>query len=456
MNATLSDALLKTVLMAASFCCAALLLRAGSAAGLHVPLDPNEGWNAYHALAAMSGQDLYPRTLMVNNYPPLSFYVVGLLGKPLGDYIIAGRLVSLASFLTIAMGLAALIRQIGGTVLDGIFAALLFAAALSITSNYVGMNDPQLLGHALQIQALLLLWRERPALWPAALLLAAGLFVKQNLFVLPLAALLWLALQDHARAIRFALYGIGFGLAGLLAGAMFLHVNILAELAAPRIWNMANLKNATLNYLSWATLPLLLTAWTSWRLRYDPWMRFCAFYAAIALAAGIGFSAGDGVDANIFFDLDIAMALGVGVALGRLPATGRGLLAFLYTLPLALFLARNFHDGNFAYTEGFQKQAPLDSAFIAVRPGPALCEMLSLCYWAGKPAEADMFNLSEQFKTGTRSDDALAGLIRAHYFQIVQLDSLDAFPLGAKVHAAMNAAYRVDHIDDNGVFLVPR
>ena len=456
MNATLSNALLKTVLMAASFCCAAMLLRAGSAAGLHVPLDPNEGWNAYHAMAAMNGQDLYPHTLMVNNYPPLSFYVIGLLGKPLGDYIIAGRLVSLVSFLTIAMGLAVLIRQIGGTVLDGIFAALLFAAALSITSNYLGMNDPQLLGHALQIQALLLLWRERPALWPAALLLTAGLFVKQNLFVLPLAALVWLALRDRTLAIRFSLYGLGFGLAGLLAGAALLHVNILTEIAAPRLWSIANLQTATLQYLSWAALPLLLTAWTGWRLRHDPWMRFCALYAAVALAAGIGFSAGDGVDANIFFDLDIAMALGVGVALSRIPVPWRGPLAFFYALPLALFLARNFHDGNFAYTEGFQKQAPLDSAFIAVRSGPALCEMLSLCYWADKPAEADLFNLSEQFKTGARSDEQLAGLMRARFFHVVQLDSLDAFPLGIKVKTAMDAAYRVDHIDDNGVFLVPR
>jgi hypothetical protein len=33
---------------------------------------------------------------------------------------------------------------------------------------------------------------------------------------------------------------------------------------------------------------------------------------------------------------------------------------------------------------------------------------------------------------------------------------METFPLGVKVQAAMNAAYRVDHIDDNGVFLVPR
>src|SRR5437660_10308378 len=47
-------------------------LRAALIARLHVPLDPNEGWNAYHAAAAMAAGNPYPPagSLMVNNYPP--------------------------------------------------------------------------------------------------------------------------------------------------------------------------------------------------------------------------------------------------------------------------------------------------------------------------------------------------------------------------------------------------
>jgi len=52
--------LLKTVLMALAFAAAVMLLRDGMAIGLHVPLDPNEGWNAYHAQAAMTGQRFIP------------------------------------------------------------------------------------------------------------------------------------------------------------------------------------------------------------------------------------------------------------------------------------------------------------------------------------------------------------------------------------------------------------
>src|SRR5437868_11040222 len=55
-----------------------LLARNVLAIPVLAPLDPNEGWNAAHALALLAGHGLYPppQSLMVNNYPPLSFYLV--------------------------------------------------------------------------------------------------------------------------------------------------------------------------------------------------------------------------------------------------------------------------------------------------------------------------------------------------------------------------------------------
>jgi hypothetical protein len=45
--------------------------------GRYLPLDPNEGWNAYFADAAIHGGVLYPAAdaLITNNYPPLSLAV---------------------------------------------------------------------------------------------------------------------------------------------------------------------------------------------------------------------------------------------------------------------------------------------------------------------------------------------------------------------------------------------
>ena len=456
MSARLSDILTKAVLMAAAFAAATLVLRDGFALGLKVPLDPNEGWNAYHTLAAIFGNALYPHDGMTNNYPPLSFFVVGMLGRSLGDFVVAGRMVSLVSFVAIAMALAALVRQMEGVVMGGILAALFFASVLLFTTDYVAMNDPQLMGHALQVEALLLLAREKPQTVFAALLAAAGLFIKQNLFILPLAALIWLTLHDRRQAVRFALYGIGFGVLGLIVSWAGLGVNVLSEMAAPRLWTILNVQTGFGRYLSWAALPILLTAALAWTFRRDRWMQLASLYAGVALVAGVLLSSGDGVDANIFFDLDIAMALTAGLALGKLPDPWRGPLALGLAAPLALFLARNFHDGNFAYSEGFQRQAGPDIAFLTLARGPTLCESLSLCYWAGKPATLDVFNTAEAFKTGARSDEGLAAQIRQRKFAAIQMDSLTDFALGARVRGALETAYRVDHIDDNGVFLVPR
>src|SRR5262249_27396885 len=51
-----------------------------------IEIGENGGGNAYHADAAMGSVALYPSpdTLIVNNYPPLSFYALGYLGKIFG------------------------------------------------------------------------------------------------------------------------------------------------------------------------------------------------------------------------------------------------------------------------------------------------------------------------------------------------------------------------------------
>jgi hypothetical protein len=64
-----------------------------------------EGWNAYFQDAAAIGENIYPPAgnLLVNNYPPLSFYAIGLLGKAIGaDNLFVGRAVSLIALVTVA------------------------------------------------------------------------------------------------------------------------------------------------------------------------------------------------------------------------------------------------------------------------------------------------------------------------------------------------------------------
>jgi len=419
----------------------ALLARNTMAIPLLAPLDPNEGWNAAHTLALLAGHGLYPppQSLMVNNYPPLSFYLVAALTPVTGDAIIAGRVLSLFAFLAVCAGLMLVVRQMALSAHAGWVAVLFFAATLLIASNYIGMDDPQLLGHAVQLFALLLVLRRRPMAGGAGF--AVSLFLKHNLLALPLAAAVWLWRRDKRAALRFAVSGGGLAILGLVLFHLFYGISLLSVVASPRLISLANVERAA-SQLWWAVLPL-----AGLMLLRDPRRDFCLIYAGAALVFGLAFCAGDGVDVNVFFDLAIACALALGLA-----AETNSARAALCALPLPLFLIVNFHDSNFFFTSDFRSQSANDIAFLKSRPGPALCDQLSLCLWADKGAAVDVFNIGEQIKTGARDPAKLARMIAAHRFAVLQLDDLDAL---GPVRQTIERHYRADHSDDNGTFFTP-
>ena len=419
-----------------------LLIRNILAIPAHVPLDPNEGWNAAHALSLLARQALYPppQSLMVNNYPPLSFYLVGALSRLTGDAIIAGRILALLSFLGACGGIALMLRQMACGARACLVAALFFAATLLIASDYVGMDDPQLLGHAVQLAALLLLLREK--ILVAALVFAVSLFLKHNLLALPLTAAVWLFGRDRHQAWRFLLCGLAAMGLGLILFRLFYGANLPALLASPRLLSWTNVQSG-ISHLWWAVLPLACLV-----VLRSPWRGFCLLYAGFALLFGLVFSAGDGVDTNAFFDLAIACALILGLV-----SENAFTLAAFSALPLPLFLIFNFHDNDFFFTRDFAAQSARDIAFLTSRPGPVLCDQLSLCLWAGKGAQVDVFNVGEQIKTGKRGPASLTGMIAAHRFSVLQLQDLDA--LGPSVRGSIETHYRLHHSDDNGRFLIP-
>ena len=410
-----------------------------------VPLDPNEGWNAAHTLAVMAGQALYPppQSLMVNNYPPLSFYLMAALTRHGHDVIVMGRWLSMLSFVATSASIGLALRLMRCHWTAAAFGGLFFAGVVLITSDYAGINDPQLLGHALQMAALLLLLREKLIL--SALLFAISLGIKHNLLALPLASAAWVIWQDYRTGFSFLLWMAAVVLALLIAFQLHFGLSLLDELASPRLWSLSNIVAAGTR-LWWILLPLA-AATGIWP---DRASLLCGLYGAIALLLGLGFAGGDGVDANVFFDLGIALALTLGLAMdrGRWPE-----LAAASAVPLILFLGVTFHDNNFFFTGAFRQQVPADIAFLKARPGPALCDQLSLCLWAGKQAEVDVFNVGEAIKTGARDPKVLTQMIAARHFATLQLNDLDA--LGPQARAAITAHYRVHHRDDNGAFLIP-
>jgi len=434
--------------------------------GAHVAFDPNEGWNAYHAAAAMSGRALYPppQSYFINNYPPLSFYLVGALGSATHDNIIAGRIISLFSFLAIAGGIWQAARLMRCSDISAITAILFFMICLLVGSDYVGMDDPQLLAHALEIGALVVLLQPSENNWLAALLFVIAVFVKHNLVAMPLAVTVWFAIYDRDRAIRFVAAGLVFALVGLAAFHWIYGGGLPAHLTSARTYSFALLIANASDWLVWGAVPVLVVGALVALHREDEFVIFCALYAGLSIAIGVALSGGAGVDTNVFFDADIALALGVGLAIDRFdmrsawrPAAISAALLLPLAVGLYLRADEDWRDPDY-WAHPMSEEDALsrsDIVFLASHPGPALCETLALCYWANKPAEVDTFNAGEAIATGSVSDAPLIQKIQSRAYAVMEFDTMEPFALGPRVHAAVLAAYRVDHTNDDGVFLVP-
>ncbi|GAA0551356.1 MFS family permease [Rhizomicrobium palustre] len=432
---------------------------------LAVPLDPNEGWNAYHTAALMRGGALYPpaHAYIVNNYPPLSFYVVGAAGKLIGDYIFAGRIVSFLALGFILVALRAIARHMGARRDAALLPSLLFLTVLILFSDYAGMDDPQMLAHAVALGGLWVLLarpRTRQRLALSAVLFVASIFVKHNIIALPATAFLWLLYVDR----KAAGYFLGFGIAFLSMGLGLFHllygVSLLSVVATARMYSTEQLFEMGGAWLTAMAGPLLGFVLLAGRFYRKPYVVFCIGYAITSIALGLAFLGGAGVDANAMFEADIALGLSGGLLISYLPGWRKAIASAAYVLPFLFFAARN-DDWKVANLQlhPFRAESAIasgDIAFMKAQKGPGLCEMLSFCYWAGKPPAVDFFNVGQQFDTGVRSDAEIAALVEAKHYAVIQFDPDSPYSLGEAVHDAMERSYRIHHSDWYGTFYVPK
>jgi hypothetical protein len=458
---------LRVLTLATAIGCMLGLMHIVCVISFQVPFDPNEGWNAAFAHAVLATGSPYPPApnLMVNNYPPLSFYLVAAISKMTGDAIVAGRVVALTALFAVALGIETAARWMGCTRLEALFAALLFTAGLMLTTDYVGMDDPQLLGHAVAMGGLLLALREprTPRLMVAsALLFVLAFFVKHNLVVLPAALALWLLLADRRHAITFIASGLIFLLIGLGLFKQVYGVSLLSQIDSARTYGVANIWSGLAQWAPWGAAPAAGAAALYLIARHDRHAMLCAIYVLVAIVAGAYFLGGAGVDSNALFDADIALALCAGLLMNRLPLPlWRGAAAVLYAIPLiaglwALDAPWRTSDYWLHPLAEDRSAAAGEIALIRTADGPVLCEMLSLCYWADKPAEADVFNLDQAYLTGARNDAGLVRAIEAKHFALIQFEQLEPFPLTPAIHRALLKNYRIVRSDDDRVFFAPR
>jgi hypothetical protein len=455
----------------------------------------DEGWNAFFAAAAVSGGHLYPdqNSYMVNNYPPLSFYLVGAVGNLLGDNIVAGRIISAVAFLVLAGTVWLAARRMNCGNRAAVFAAVLLGAYLIAFSGYVGVNDPQLLGQAFSTGGMVLLLREprsRQAIFWAALLLSVAFFVRHDLIVLPIVLTLWLLWFDRRSAFWLAIFGLIFLIGGLISFRLAYGTDLLLHLHSERryvftlqssdlgyIWSVLTLRR----WLYCCVLPLLVTGWLFVFARRDEYVVLCVIYVVAAFLIGAFFMQGEGVGNNVLFDADIALCLAAALFVSRSAKKGIYqssviILAYL-VVPLICWLwavecgAIRCNPQNLAdefrevadiryWTNPLTEEAPVaarDIAFLRERTGPVLCATLELCYWADKGPLFDFFAVGEQFLLQRRGDEELVAAVKRQRFAAVAFASLEDLHrfMTPNVSAAILRHYRIDHIDDEGVFLLP-
>jgi hypothetical protein len=402
----------------------------------HIPLNYNEGWNAYLAARAIKADPtlpLYPQpgSMVFNNYPPLSFLLIGFIGHLSGDMIVSGRCVALFSQMSCAFLIACCIVRMGGTRTGAIAGGLLAALYSTISFHgYVAINDPQWLANMIMLGGLTVLLPAEP-LSPrrvicAALLIATGGFVKHNLLALPLSISLWLAWKDRRAFLIWCTTGAvavagGFLLSTALYGPAFL-VDVLHH---PRTYSPQGLarglgKLVELTGLIISAYLILACPATSPQQRSS--RLFVTLFLTVALITGLFQRLGAGVTYNAHFETLLAASLGAGLVLSRSSRIAFAALCLSVGPLLALApsqIAQEIRSIRNLQTSTAEWQDVVTR--IRATPGPVACETLALCYWAGKDEEVDFFNLTQAILAHQGTYPFVA-IVQRHGFRLIQID----------------------------------
>ncbi len=393
--------------------------------GLPLELSRNEPWNAWFTDRLMNGLPLYPNTdeLIVNNYPPLSFFVTGLLAKLTGDTILAGRLIALASTGLVALAAGLCVRALGGSRAVAAFGGLWLLATLArFFGLYVGVEDPSLLALALMGFGLaLFLHRMRAglAVEPAIALMVLAGFVKHTMPDYPLAALIWLGLSDKRAALRGAAFGAALAAAGLVLCAIAFGPNFATEMLMPREMSLKHILFA-LNRLQWIAPALIFWGLWAWPNRKEQAARFTALLLGLSLTSGLFQAAGAGVTYNAYFGAVFASAIAVAFAFEGMARTALAKrfgasalqIGMIAVLVLRLLLSLHFEPYlvlvSPSFREGWRQRAAeitTEAARIQSIPGPVHCAPMSACYRAGKAFVWDSYWMAQLIASGRWTKD---------------------------------------------------
>lgn len=443
-----------------------------------VEITYNEGWNVYNADALAHGKMLYPATYgwTTVNYPIGSFAIIAGLHRFTHDYLITGRVLSLLATLACAVMAGCIVRKMTGSTpaawIAGAYCVAIFCAEVDF---YVGQDDPQMLALAVFMAGLLLYVSRRDS-WlglagVAALFVLAG-NIKHDPLGFPAAVLADLVLLSWRRALWFCAWGAVFIAAGLWANLHFGGPGFLLQLGAPRTFSWVKGFEQFGTIAGPLLLPFVLACYVAIKERADSRVRVLSLLLAAGVLLGVVFGGGSGVSVNAQFTMMLATAMLVGVGLDRI-ATGQwrwagptvqryAPVAVLLWMVIPLVVCDTWNP--VLEVRGLAKNEQLfdeDVASLRAQPGPALCESLLRCYFAGKPFVYDPFNATRLIGFHKLDDAVIVDGLRQHRYGAVQLDVLqddDAFPdrFDSRIAAAINQDYRLAMTHDGSATYLPR
>ena len=402
-------------------------------------VDYNEGLSCYRELNASSGLKPYgvPPSFTYIDYPPLSFHLLGFLGRLTGELNVTGRWVSVLAYLLIAVFSGMIVHRLSGSRRYGAFTAFCWLVWLAgFAPGRIGDNDPHILGMAFSVAALYCFLRDpEDARWVTAsgVVFALSLFIKHSLIAFPAAVGIYLLLNSR-KYLRFWMAAAGS------TGSLLLILTFVVDgpyflqhLAFPRELLLSRSLEGLSSYLYLLQVPFVVAFILVFRDSFHGSARVLIWAAAIAHVTGLVFRAGVGAELNHQFDSLLSLALIVGLALPEFERLAQGVrfpatyLTFLlivpYFLTAILVLPRRMPWDEAQYSSLARRNAAFeaDVQFLRSQPGPAICEDLMVCYTAGKPYLFDTFNVDELVKTGHMEESRVLAVLDTHRFATIQV-----------------------------------
>ena len=356
------------------------------------------------------------------NYPPLYFHLAGL-----GDPFVAGRLISIAATLFVAVAIAFRARAAGMVVAGTI--ALAWLGSIPVMQWGLAVK-PDPLALALTVGATLALARARPLPLVAGVLIGFAVMAKPTALLPGIALLAYLARRDPLGATR----GVLGGAVAALAVAVLTYgpddafrLHVIDWNALP--WRPELLVPLVVIALIVLAVPIATVVTTR--------AGGGAVGAYLVGAVGVLMLGGrEGATVNYFLDLSTALALASATIAPRLSLGLRYPLASVVQLAIGVVLLNPFVTTPSLLSPTGKWADPFLMAYVRdqVR-GTVLIEDSGLLVATGRePIVDDLFLWSRNYATGRsfREGQQLLDGIRAAQFDAivseVELERIDAGP----------------------------